>query len=266
MTNPLIETLKARIPGESFRLPSQALFYTNGELDESVKEGEVHVYPMTGIDEIVLRTPDKLLSGEGIAEVFQHCIPQILKPRDLLAKDVDYLLMALRLLSYGNDLSVSYQHGCENSKSHSYTIPIRPLLRESRQIDPTTLAQVFVLTTSAGQVVHLRPALFKNVIEVFQTSVLASGQDEFADKDLKKIHTDLVEIFVNMILEVDGISDRDQIREWVTLLTPGMLQEIGTKSQEIANWGLNPVVSIECRDCRQSIPLEVPVNPVSFFI
>ena len=39
--NPLLASL--RIPGETFRLPSHGLFYTDGELDDSVVNGEVEV-------------------------------------------------------------------------------------------------------------------------------------------------------------------------------------------------------------------------------
>ena len=39
--NPLLQ--KIRLPGRIFQLPSRGLFYKNGELDESVKNGEIHV-------------------------------------------------------------------------------------------------------------------------------------------------------------------------------------------------------------------------------
>ena len=88
-SNPLLERI--RIPGETFTLPSQGIFYKNGELDDDSKNGEVYIYPMVTYDEIVLKTPDKLFSGEAITEVFQRCVPQIKKPMELLAKDVDFI-------------------------------------------------------------------------------------------------------------------------------------------------------------------------------
>ena len=82
--NPLLS--KVRMPGETYRLPSNDLFYHNDELDPSVRDGEVHVYPMTAVDEIIMKSPDMLFSGKAVEEVFLRCVPQIKKPMELLGK------------------------------------------------------------------------------------------------------------------------------------------------------------------------------------
>lgn len=60
--NPLLE--KVQIPGEKFRMPSGGIFYNKGELEENIEEGEVYVHPMNAMDELTLKSPDKLLSVE----------------------------------------------------------------------------------------------------------------------------------------------------------------------------------------------------------
>lgn len=105
--NPLLDKIK--LPGRKFRLPSRGLFYTGGEIDENTVDGEVEVFSMTAIDEINLRTPDLLFSGEAIERVFTRCIPQIHKPLDLIGKDVDFLLSCLRVVSYGNEIEINHQ-------------------------------------------------------------------------------------------------------------------------------------------------------------
>ena len=57
-TNPLLARVK--IPGRIFQLPSAGIFYKNGELAEGIENGEVHVHPMTALDEINMKNPDKL--------------------------------------------------------------------------------------------------------------------------------------------------------------------------------------------------------------
>ena len=73
--NPLLE--RARLPGQTFTLPSKGLFYKHGEVDDSVlaAKGEVMVYPMVTLDEINIKTPDKLLNGTAITDVFKRCMP-----------------------------------------------------------------------------------------------------------------------------------------------------------------------------------------------
>ena len=107
--NPLLKR-KNKFPGETYRLPSKGLLYFNGELDEEVKDGEVIIYPMTTLDEIYMKTPDMLFQGTAIDTVFKRCIPQIKQPLNLLSNDVDYLLAALRKVSYGNHILIN--HNC----------------------------------------------------------------------------------------------------------------------------------------------------------
>jgi hypothetical protein len=102
--NPLIT--KITLPGQRFRMPSRGLFYDDGELAENVIDGEVEVRSMTTLDEIALRTPEFLFSGEAIEKVFNRCIPEIQKPLRLLSQDVDYLLTCLRIVSYGGSINL----------------------------------------------------------------------------------------------------------------------------------------------------------------
>ena len=103
--NPLLK--KIQLPGKRFRLPSRGLFYINGELDENVKEGEIEIFSMTTSDEVTLRSPEFLFSGEAIERVFLRCVPEIKKPLELLSKDVDFVLACLRIVSYGGTYNIT---------------------------------------------------------------------------------------------------------------------------------------------------------------
>lgn len=261
-TNPLLDTLKARLPGETFKLPSGGLFYNNGELSADVTNGEVHVFPLTAVDEILLKTPDKLLSGRAIAEVFARCIPQITKPDQLLSRDVDYLLMCLRLISYGDTVSITYNHHCkETSVDRSYEVSLRPLVQKARQIDPTTLTQLFVITLPSEQVVHLRPPLFGSVMRLYLTNFEASNSDE----DIISTQLKLLDIVTDTIVSVDGIDDRNMIREWIKALPAGWMQQISDALQHVSEWGPSTSVQVTCKDCGEAIEIEIPLNPIAFF-
>jgi DNA-directed RNA polymerase subunit M/transcription elongation factor TFIIS len=104
-TNPLLNKIK--LPGRRFRLPSRGLFYTSGELADNVIDGEIELFSMTAVDEISLRSPEYLYSGEAIERVLSRCAPEVKKPLKLLAKDVDFILTALRVVSYGDELELN---------------------------------------------------------------------------------------------------------------------------------------------------------------
>ena len=164
--NPLLS--RVQMPGETFTLPSGGLFYVDGILDPSVENAEVHVHPMTAIDEIVMKTPDLLFSGKAAQQVFARCIPQVLDIKRLLSKDVDFLLACLRKVSYGEEMEVEYKHDCENAEMHSYMVNITKFMQKTKKIDPTTVAKKFTLDLPNGQKVKMKPVTFGQYIHLMQ--------------------------------------------------------------------------------------------------
>ena len=95
-----------RKPELKITLPSQGAFYPPGtlQLDQT---GEVDVYPMTAIDELTLKTPDALLTGEGTVKTIQSCVPAIKNAWMMPASDVDIVLIAIRIATYGPSMTVT---------------------------------------------------------------------------------------------------------------------------------------------------------------
>lgn len=259
--NPLLDRL--RIPGTSFRLPSQGLFYENGELASSTTNGELEVYPMTAIDEVILATPDKLLSGKAIEEVFTRCIPQVVKPRDLLARDVDFLMMCLRNVTFGATMEVKYKHECENALNHTYMINIDQLIKTVKQIDPTTISKEYTLTMDNGQVVKLKPLTFATIIDLYQSTAFSKQEEDFSQEEAE---TMIIRSISSAIKSVDNIEDVSMIEGWVRSISLGWKRQIEQQVQQISNWGMDFEVKDHCKDCKEEITLQITANPISFFI
>lgn len=257
-SNPLLTGL--RIPGETFRLPSQGLFYSNGEVSADVKNGEVHVYPMTTIDEIAFKTPDMLFTGNVVDEVFARCIPQIKNARNLLAKDVDYLLACLRMITYGPTITLVWTHDCENAKQHEYVVELRPIISQAKAIDPTSLARLFTVTLDNGQVVKLKPATFGSIMSVGQTMDVTNTIPSI--EDLQK---SIVSVIVDMVVSVDDVTDKKLIKEWVEQLPAGWTRQITAVIEQMGEWGASFSSAQVCKDCGNPISLEFSTNPISFF-
>ena len=101
--NPLKSHFRA--PKLFTRLPSGGDFYSEGVVELS-ETGEVEIYAMTSRDEVLMRNPDALLNGESVAKVISSCVPQVQKPRELLASDVDALMVAIQGATYGDQVTV----------------------------------------------------------------------------------------------------------------------------------------------------------------
>jgi hypothetical protein len=95
-----------RQPVIHLRLPSGGKFYPPGAL-MMPPNGELPVLPMTAVDEITARTPDALFNGSAIPNIISSCIPAIRDPWSVPAVDLNTILVAMRLASYGHKMDVT---------------------------------------------------------------------------------------------------------------------------------------------------------------
>ena len=106
INNPLKQYF--RQPAIYIKLPSQGKYYSPDALNPSIT-GEYPVYPMTAIDEITYRTPDAMFNGQATVNVIQSCVPDIKNAWQTPAMDMDTLLVAIRVASYGHEMEFSSQ-------------------------------------------------------------------------------------------------------------------------------------------------------------
>ncbi len=257
--NPLLERIQ--LPGETFTLPSGGLFYGEGVLDPSVANAEIHVHPMTTLDEITMKSPDLLFSGNAVRKVFARCIPQVIDPGKLLSKDVDFLLACLRKVSYGNEMQIDYTHNCEGAKEHSYMVDVSRFVKTARRIDPTTVEQEFTINFSNGQSAKFQPVKFQDYIDIMQA--LSSSTE---DDSPEKVRDEMVNSLSGIITKVDEVTDRGQIAEWLRAIPPMYISEINDKVEKVSSWGANFTAEIVCLDCGKKVEAEIPLNPLSFFM
>ncbi len=256
-SNPLLA--RARIPGETFALPSRGLFYLNGELDSEVTGGELVIFPMVTMDEITMRSPDKLLNGTAIVDVFGRCIPQIKKPLEMLAKDVDYLMICLRKVTYGDEIEVYNTHSCKDASGHSYIVKLNTYLQHTKHIEVIDIPTKYSLTLSTtGQVVKLQPPRYLALLKFYQ----AINNEAVSNEDLT---TGILTSLLDIIISVDGHSDREHVREWLRTLSAGIVKTITNKIPEISEWGADTTSTVSCKDCKEDMDIAPSLNPIDFF-
>ena len=101
--NPLFKHF--RQPAIHIKLPSEGQYWPAGSV-EIPQTGELPIYPLTTRDELTLRTPDALMNGSSVVDVMQSCCPSIKNAWDMPSVDVDAILIAIRIASYGHELEV----------------------------------------------------------------------------------------------------------------------------------------------------------------
>ena len=115
-----------RQPKIYIKLPSQRAFWEHGSIDYP-ENGELPVYSMTAKDELTFKTPDALMNGQGVVEVIQSCMPNIKDAWKMPNVDLDAILIAIRLATYGEMMEIS--HVVPNTaETVDHTVDLRQLL------------------------------------------------------------------------------------------------------------------------------------------
>lgn len=142
-------------------LPSKGIWYPKDKLEKSE---ELEVYSMTANDEIAIKTPDALYTGNAITKVIKSCVPAIVDPWIIPMTDMDYILASIRLASYGSNLQLSTTCS-ECSNQDDYTMDIQTILDFVQNLKHNTLIECNDFKF------HLRPLTYKEYTEIQQRNV-----------------------------------------------------------------------------------------------
>lgn len=270
--NPLLA--KVKLPGRVFQLPSKGLFYSPGVLAETVKDGEVQVKPMSALAEMKMRSADLLYSGKILRELCVECAPEILKPEELLTKDVDALFVFLRIVTYGSKMEVSSIHSCENAKVHRYELNIEQLFADPHNAILEHRDTLYKITLSNGQVVMARPPSYEAAMKVVhfrqQLARMEADGKRPDDTTLENVLiTDLLAVIKCVIVESpEGpvtVDNAIHIAEWIRSMPKPLLNEVIAGVQKTDQWGFVFKTSLKCKDCGEAYDHDLEIDPINFF-
>jgi hypothetical protein len=172
-----------RQPKIYIRLPSKGRFYDISALDVT-ETGEYPVFAMTAKDELSMKTPDALLNGQATVDVIQSCIPNIRNAWGMPSIDIDAVLTAIRIASYGETMDMTVK--LPNTDIETvYTIDLRRVLDTFVDIEYDNIVNV------NDMAIHLKPLSYKvftqNAIKTFEEQRIFSIVNDDSMSDERKI-------------------------------------------------------------------------------
>ena len=147
-----------RQPKIYLKLPSQGRWYPNGAIDMP-ENGEIPIYSITAKDELTFKTPDALLNGQSVVDVIQSCAPAIKNAWAVPSVDLDCLLVAIRMATFGEKLEVKVN--IPNTK-----------IEKDYEVDCKTLIDTYInakfedIMHVDGFTVTLKPISYKTFTEM----------------------------------------------------------------------------------------------------
>jgi len=273
--NPLSNYL--RQPAIYVKLPSNGKYWYPGTLEMPVS-GELPVLPMSTKDEIMLNTPDALLNGEAVVSMIQSCMPNIKNAWAIPSVDLDTILIAIRIASYGEQMEYTSKcPKCENTDN--YEIDLRQFL--DMPVDLSGYESAFEYK---GIGVWLKPidydSMNKQNLEQFEQQRLitmvndttldeAEKQRRFQEifKILTQYTVQNVVGSIEKLVSPEGVTvlDYNHILEFVENSERTFYTHVKDKLTEIKNNFPDKTVTTTCDSCKEQYATPFTFDQSNFF-
>lgn len=171
--NPLAAFM--RQPKIFIRLPSNGEFWPEGSLHIS-ETNEYPVYSMTAQDELMLKIPDALMNGQAVVDVIQHCMPNIKNAWAVPNIDMDVILIAIRIATYGEKLTTPLTIG---ETEMEYTVDLRSVLDSLN----SQISWISHVPVNEDLTVFVKPINYKQVTEMANQSFETQKIMQIANDD-----------------------------------------------------------------------------------
>jgi hypothetical protein len=177
--NPLASFM--RQPKIFIRLPSEGNYWPEGSLLRS-ENGEYPIYSMTAQDELLLKIPDALMNGQAVVDVIQNCMPNIKDAWQIPSIDIDVILIAIRIATYGEQLTTPLTIG---DSELEYTVDLRSVMDTLMN----QISWVPHVPVNEDLTIYVRPINYKQVsqlaIQNFETQKIlqVANNETMSDED-----------------------------------------------------------------------------------
>lgn len=265
-----------RQPKIYISLPSKGKFYPEGAL-ETTDNGEYPVYAMTAKDELLFKTPDALMNGSATVEVIKSCMPAIKNPWSMPSIDLDAVLIAIRLATYGHEMEVSTT--CPScGEDDDKAADLRVLLDNLRGLEFEEKIDI-----GTDMVVYIKPMAYS---EISKTSIKTMEQqrifsivndDSISEEDKVKLFQQsfikLTDITMDVVAECiskvetnQGSTDNKEfIKEFLQNTDRKVFDLVNERVKSMQVKSKMKALDTTCAHCGHPYKLEVNFDQSDFF-
>ena len=262
-----------RQPKVYIDLPSKGIFNQPGTLTSD--PSKLPIFGMTGMDEIMLKTPDALLNGESTVKVIESCCPSIANAWDLSLLDLDLMLVAIKIATHGNSMTVT--HTCSSCKSiNDYDIDLGAIIQHYSTCEYDSKIVL------KDVVINIHPLNYKQWSD-FQLRNFAIQRQlaqtiDLPDRDEQaKIIAELFEkvsVIQNemMFAQIDSVetqegvtNEREFIREWLENTDSDIFDAVRKQVEKNRTAWQIPKIHVNCPECTAENDIVIDMDQASFF-
>lgn len=276
--NPLAQYTKIE---EIFvKLASNNIIKYNKDVVEKIKLG---VCARAARDEIMLNTPDALISGEAVIRVIENCVPGVNDAGGLYVNDVEQLLIAIKVASKEEDYEI--QTTCPHcSHEGAFSRDLQVLLdsmsyfSEQPSLELSNGLKVYFKPYTWSEYSDFSQRMFQEQKKSEYIDMLEGDSDEIVEQK-KKLFTEVFEAMtqLNFDMIVDSIEkidtpdgtevvEKEFISEWVSSLPKATLKEVRDETDKIQEVGISHEMDVQCSECSHEWTITgLKYDPTHFF-
>lgn len=263
-----------RQPKMYVSLPSKGQYYPPGALTGDPTN--VPIFGMTGMDEIIMKTPDALFNGEATIKLVESCCPYIKNAKNIPSLDIDVLLLAIRMATYGDEMAIT--HTCKKcSSENEYDIKLGPMVEYfngksfNNQLKINDDIMIILKPLTYVEITKFNISNFQLQRTLYQ---LGEASDEDRQKSLDDIYARLADLQVDLFLmSIESVrtpdtvvTEREFIIEWLKNSQKEVYVTIKKRLEDNkAVWSL-PKTNVKCAECDTATDLEIGMDQSNFFV
>jgi hypothetical protein len=262
-----------RQPKIFIQLPSMGVYYDHGMVDGDIQR--IPVYGMTGMDEILAKTPDALLTGESTVRIIASCCPAITDPWSLSSLDLEVVLVAIRIATYGESITISKK--CDSCNTENdYDINLSQVIDYFKTVKYDFNIKYKDLT------IVLRPLTYKQstdfAIKNFQLQQKFKQVSVVEDPstqqgllsglyaEISSLQKEIYTFGIDCIENTDNkVTDKTFIKEFLDNCDKEVFDSIREKFNENNKKSSMQPVTVVCSNCNTSQEVTVSLDQSDFF-
>lgn len=259
-------------------LPSKGKYY-DASIIEDEQYVQLPVFGMNAMDEIMFKTPDALFGGEATSQVIRSCVPAIKEPWKLVGFDIDYILIAIRIATYGDDMPVTTKcPKCSERTENNLSLTRMIQTYENFPVDHNF--SIDDLTFNLKPLTYKQMTDFsienytneRQLIQIAQDNQMSDDEKNEATKNIyNKINDQNLRVAISYIKSISNNSDSETdlstIREFIVNNDAVFYNKLKQSIFELSNLWKVPKMTTECanEECDHTYESKVELDYSNFF-
>ena len=270
-TNPLQQFF--RQPKIYVKLPSQGVYNKPGTFQGDATN--MPVYGMTGMDEIILKTPDALLTGESTVKVIESCCPSIKDAWEMSIIDLNMIFAAIRIATFGNEMAVV--HDCPKCGSENeYDLDLSHIIEHFNKFTYDNKVEL------PNMVIKTKPLSYRQSTEFnlknFRLQQRLQQTEQIEDQaeqqlrindlfqELSVIQSDLYKASVDTVeLNNSVVTEATFISEWLSNCDKVVYDSIKNHIEKNRELWKSPDYPVKCDACGNETSIFIELDQSNFF-